>query len=62
MDVNPKVIKLIVIIFVGLLVIYNIAQIINGENIIIHTIGIIVMIGIYIGYNKFSQNKDNDKF
>lgn len=62
MDMNPKLIRLIVIIFVGLLVLYNIFQIIRGENVIIHIIGTVIIVGAYIGYNQFSKNKDNDKF
>ena len=62
MDMNPKLIRLIVIVFVGLLGLYNIIQIIRGENVIIHIIGTVILIGIYVAYKFYEKNNDNDKF
>lgn len=62
MDMNPKLIRLIVIVFVGLLGLYNIIQIIRGENVVIHIIGTVILIGIYVAYKFYEKNNDNDKF
>lgn len=57
---NPKLIRLIVIMFVVLLEIYNILQVIRNNHVIIHIIGAVIIAGGYFVYNKFYKNKTND--
>ncbi len=57
---NPKLIKFIVIMFVVLLEIYNVLQIIRGENIIIHSIGVVVVAAAYIVYKKYEKKKEEE--
>ncbi len=61
MDMNPKLIKFIVIMFVVLLEIYNILQIIRAKNIVIHVIGVVVVAGAYLVYRKYEQKKEEDE-
>lgn len=60
MEVNPKIVKLVVTIFVVLLGIYNILNIIRGENVIINIIGLIVLGGAYYGYHLYTNREEED--
>lgn len=60
MEWNPKLVKFIVIMFVVLLEIYNVLQVIRGENIIIHIIGVVVVAGAYIVYKKYEKKKEEE--
>lgn len=60
MEWNPKLVKFIVIMFVVLLEIYNILQVIRGDNIIIHIIGVVVVAGAYIVYKKYEKKKEEE--
>lgn len=60
MDVNPKIIKLVVSLFVIFLIFFNIMQIINGKDIILNILGIGLCLGGYYAYDKFAKNKDKE--
>lgn len=60
MEWNPKLVKFIVIMFVVLLEIYNVLQVIRGENIIIYIIGVVVVAGAYIVYKKYEKKKEEE--
>lgn len=60
MEWNPKLVKFIVIMFVVLLEIYNVLQVIRGDNIIIHIIGVVVVAGAYIVYKKYEKKKEEE--
>lgn len=63
MDMNPKLIKIIVIMFAVLFEIYNIKQIFSGNNVIIHIIFAVIIAAGYFIYNKFYKgNEGKDDF
>ncbi len=60
MEWNPKLVKFIVIMFVVLLEIYNVLQVIRGDNVIIHILGVVVVAAAYVAYKKYEQKKEED--
>ena len=58
MDMNPKLIKIIVIMFAVLFEIYNIKQIFSGNNVIIHIIFAIIIAAGYFVYSKFYKGNE----
>ncbi len=61
MEWNPKLVRFIVIMFVVLLEIYNVLQIIRGEDIIVHILGVIIVGAGYVAYKKYEKKKEEDE-